>query len=136
LPANSNSSALGSFDLLSLPTFHADPATDGVSSSTFIILDFEKRLVLIGGTAYAGEIKKAIFTVMNKLYPEQGILPMHCSVNVGTDQQSALFFGLSGTGKTTLSSDVDRYLVGDDETGWSNEGVFNIEGGVTPRQMG
>jgi phosphoenolpyruvate carboxykinase (ATP) len=136
LPANSNSSALGSFDLLSLPTFHADPATDGVSSGTFIILDFEKRLVLIGGTAYAGEIKKAIFTVMNKLYPEQGILPMHCSVNVGTDQQSALFFGLSGTGKTTLSSDVDRYLVGDDETGWSDEGVFNIEGGCYAKTNG
>jgi phosphoenolpyruvate carboxykinase (ATP) len=137
LPQNlETSSSLGEFDLLALPSFLADPFLDGVSSETFIIIDFEKRFVLIGGTAYAGEIKKAIFTVMNKLYPEQGILPMHCSVNVGEDRQSALFFGLSGTGKTTLSSDVNRFLVGDDETGWSDEGVFNIEGGCYAKTSG
>lgn len=117
------------FVVLSVPGFLADPAVDGTRSSTFVLLSFEQRLVLIGGTEYAGEIKKSIFTVMNFLMPFRGVVPMHCSANVGSDDSVALFFGLSGTGKTTLSADPERRLVGDDEHGWSDSGVFNFEGG-------
>jgi phosphoenolpyruvate carboxykinase (ATP) len=120
------------FTLLAAPNFNAVPQVDGVGSNVFIIMDFSRRLILIGGTAYAGEVKKAIFTLMNYLMPRQGVLSMHCSANVGTRSARgdvALFFGLSGTGKTTLSSDPERRLIGDDEHGWGDDGVFNFEGG-------
>ena len=115
--------------IVHLPSFRADPAVHGTRSETVIALDFRERLVLIGGTAYAGEIKKSVFTTLNYLLPEQNVLPMHCSANVGERGDVALFFGLSGTGKTTLSSDSTRRLIGDDEHGWSDNGVFNFEGG-------
>lgn len=117
------------FSLIFAPGFKANPVEDGVKSETFIIISFEQKIVLIGGTEYAGEMKKAIFTVMNYLLPEQGILSMHCSANSGLEGDVALFFGLSGTGKTTLSTDPERKLIGDDEHGWTDEGIFNIEGG-------
>lgn len=111
------------------PTFLANPSEDKTESETFILLNFKRRIILIGGTEYAGEIKKAIFTTLNYLLPEKGILPMHCSANVGGQGDVALFFGLSGTGKTTLSADPARGLIGDDEHAWSDSGVFNLEGG-------
>lgn len=118
-----------SFTVLHAPEMQADPARHGTRGGTFIVLHFGRRLVLIGGTRYAGEMKKSIFTVLNYLLPQQGVLPMHCSANVGSAGDTAIFFGLSGTGKTTLSADPSRQLIGDDEHGWSDSGVFNFEGG-------
>lgn len=117
------------FTVIDAPGFQADPKVDGTNSEAFILISFKKRVVLIGGTQYSGEIKKSIFTIMNYLLPKKDILSMHCSANVGNEGDVALFFGLSGTGKTTLSNDPNRKLIGDDEHGWSENGVFNIEGG-------
>ena len=115
--------------IIDMPSFRADPARHGTRSETVIAIDLSAGLVLIGGTQYAGEMKKSVFTVLNYLLPDRGVLPMHCSANVGPDGDSAVFFGLSGTGKTTLSADPARTLIGDDEHGWSANGVFNFEGG-------
>ena len=117
------------FTIVDLPGFKADPKKHGAHSATVIALDFTRKMVLIGGTSYAGEIKKAVFTILSYLLPLKRVIPMHCSANVGPDGRSAIFFGLSGTGKTTLSADSSRKLIGDDEHGWGEDGVFNFEGG-------
>ena len=115
--------------IIDLPSFRADPARHGVRSPTVVAIDFTRKIVLIGGTHYAGEMKKSVFTTLNFYLPEQGVMPMHCSANVGSKGDTAVFFGLSGTGKTTLSADPNRTLLGDDEHGWGEGGVFNFEGG-------
>ena len=117
------------FTVLHAPEFQADPARHGTATGTFIVLNFSRRIILIGGTRYAGELKKSIFTVLNWMLPERNVFPMHCSANIGQADDTAIFFGLSGTGKTTLSADPTRRLIGDDEHGWSDRGVFNFEGG-------
>jgi phosphoenolpyruvate carboxykinase (ATP) len=117
------------FTVIDVPSFKADPSRHGTRSEVFVVLHLARKLVLIGGTSYAGEIKKSIFSILNYTLPQQGVLSMHCSANIGAAGDTALFFGLSGTGKTTLSSDPARRLIGDDEHGWSNRGVFNFEGG-------
>jgi len=117
------------FTVINVPRFHAVPELDGTSSEAFILLHLGKKLVLVGGTSYAGEIKKSVFTMLNYVFPQESVLSMHCSANVGDRDDPAIFFGLSGTGKTTLSADPNRNLIGDDEHGWSDQGVFNFEGG-------
>ncbi len=129
LPESQSVSQIPKYTILHAPKFKADPAVHGTNSEVFIVINFERGIILIGGTSYAGEIKKSIFTVLNYELPLQGVLSMHCSANQGEAGDVALFYGLSGTGKTTLSSDPERSLIGDDEHGWSNEGIFNFEGG-------
>ncbi len=128
-PAEELSEFAPDYTVLHAPEFRADPSTDGTHTGTFVIIHFGKKLILIGGTRYAGELKKSIFTILNYLLPRQDVLSMHCSANLGDDGSAALFFGLSGTGKTTLSADPSRALIGDDEHGWSDTGIFNLEGG-------
>ena len=123
------------FAIVDLPGFAADPERHGCRSKTVIAVDFERRFVLIGGTSYAGEIKKSVFTILNYVLPPQGVMPMHCSVNVGKAGDPAVFFGLSGTGKTTLSADPERTLIGDDEHGWGPNGLFNFEGGCYAKMI-
>lgn len=117
------------FVVIAAPNFEADPEIDGTVSEAFILIHLARRLVIIGGTGYGGEIKKSIFTIMNYLMPQRNVFPMHCSANVGRNGRTAIFFGLSGTGKTSLSADPNRSLVGDDEHGWTDHGIFNFEGG-------
>jgi phosphoenolpyruvate carboxykinase (ATP) len=126
-----------SFTIINCPSFKADPERHGCRSDTVIALNFEKKLILIGGTEYAGENKKSVFTVLNYLLPEKGVMPMHCSANhaPGNPIDTAVFFGLSGTGKTTLSADPERVLIGDDEHGWSDRGTFNFEGGCYAKTL-
>lgn len=117
------------FTVIHAPGFHASPSTDGTNSSNFMIIHLGRRLMLIGGTSYAGDLKKAVFTTMNFVFPKEGVLPLHCSANEGDNHDTALYFGLSGTGKTSIASDSTRTLIGDDEHGWGESGIFNLEGG-------
>lgn len=129
-PDHKFSKSENDWTIIAAPGFLANPEIDGTRQSNFSIINFTKKIILIGGTGYTGEIKKGIFSVLNFLLPHQHrVLSMHCSANVGKDGDTAIFFGLSGTGKTTLSADANRYLIGDDEHGWSNNGIFNFEGG-------
>lgn len=123
------------YTIIDLPSFRADPARHGCRSETVIAVNFSEKLILIGGTAYAGEMKKSVFGILNYLLPEKGVMPMHCSANIGADGDTAIFFGLSGTGKTTLSADASRTLIGDDEHGWSDTAVFNFEGGCYAKMI-
>ncbi|MCY7398617.1 MAG: phosphoenolpyruvate carboxykinase [Sphingomonas bacterium] len=123
------------YTIIDLPSFKADPARHGCRSETIIAVNLEKKIILIGGTAYAGEMKKSVFSLLNFLLPPQGIMPMHCSANIGPNGDTAIFFGLSGTGKTTLSADPKRTLIGDDEHGWSDTAVFNFEGGCYAKMI-
>src|SRR5215510_10493734 len=123
------------FTLIFVPGLHANPSEDATNSETCIAVDFTRRVVIIAGTSYAGEMKKSVFTILNYLLPERSVMPMHCSANMGARGDVALFFGLSGTGKTTLSSDPERQLIGDDEHGWSDNGVFNFEGGCYAKMI-
>jgi phosphoenolpyruvate carboxykinase (ATP) len=123
------------FTIIDLPSFRADPERHGCRSETVIAVSLSEKLILIGGTAYAGEMKKSVFGVLNYLLPAKGVMPMHCSANVGPDGKTAVFFGLSGTGKTTLSADPARTLIGDDEHGWSDTAVFNFEGGCYAKMI-
>ena len=123
------------YTIIDLPSFKADPARHGCRGETVIAVNFTEKLILIGGTAYAGEMKKSVFGILNFLLPESGVMPMHCSANVGPDGRTAVFFGLSGTGKTTLSADASRTLIGDDEHGWSDTAVFNFEGGCYAKMI-
>ena len=123
------------YTIIDLPSFRADPARHGCRSETVIAVNFTEKLILIGGTKYAGEMKKSVFGILNYLLPAQGVMPMHCSANIGADGKTAVFFGLSGTGKTTLSADASRTLIGDDEHGWSDTAVFNFEGGCYAKMI-
>tara|TARA_R110000787_G_scaffold589_7_gene2164 strand:- start:1055 stop:2728 length:1674 start_codon:yes stop_codon:yes gene_type:complete len=123
------------FTIINCPSFRADPARHGTRSETVIAVNFAKRMVLIGGTSYAGETKKSVFTALNYYLPTKGVMPMHCSVNTSEKDDAAIFFGLSGTGKTTLSADASRILIGDDEHGWSENGLFNFEGGCYAKMI-
>lgn len=123
------------YTIIDLPSFRADPAKHGCRSETVIAVNLTEKLILIGGTAYAGEMKKSVFGLLNYLLPPQGIMPMHCSANIGPNGDTAVFFGLSGTGKTTLSADASRTLIGDDEHGWSDTAVFNFEGGCYAKMI-
>jgi phosphoenolpyruvate carboxykinase (ATP) len=123
------------YTIIDLPSFRADSARHGTRSETVIAVNLSEKLILIGGTKYAGEMKKSVFGILNYLLPAQGVMPMHCSANIGPDGKTAVFFGLSGTGKTTLSADASRTLIGDDEHGWSDTAVFNFEGGCYAKMI-